>query len=170
MPKAQFNAFKRFTFGEQIGLDECTFEWPSLADLKKLNLKKLPVLKEIRLRQTYTSCIGSVQLAFDTGLCSPLFEGIDKSEPLDLVRVQDPNSCIRELSMRVHGSGKDSYLHQLVIMHQSAKYTTSFQFHDSGEMDTFQIPQNHVIIGIYGKIANRRMTTLGFSLINASVF
>lgn len=60
MPQAQFNAFKRYTFGEQIPLESCTFEWPSLANLKKLNLKKLPMLKEIRLRQTYTSCIGSI--------------------------------------------------------------------------------------------------------------
>lgn len=50
MPQAQYKAMKRFTFGEQIGLDECTFEWPTLDDLKKLNLKQLPVLKEIRLR------------------------------------------------------------------------------------------------------------------------
>ena len=60
MPQAQFNAFKRFTFGEQVPLEECTFEWPKVDDLKRLNLKKLPVLREIRFRQTYTSCIGSV--------------------------------------------------------------------------------------------------------------
>ena len=73
LPQAQFNALKRFTFGEQIGLEECTFEWPSIDDLKRLNLKKLPVLKEIRFRQTYTQCIGAVQLAFEDSLCSPLF-------------------------------------------------------------------------------------------------
>ena len=50
MPQAQFNALKRYTFGEQISMEECTFEWPTLNDLKKLNLKKLPVLSEIRLR------------------------------------------------------------------------------------------------------------------------
>lgn len=111
-----------------------------------------------------------MQVAFEGGLESPLFEGIDRAEPLDLVRIQDPESCIMELSMRVHGSGKNSYLHQLLIKHESAKYTSSVQFHDSGEIITYQIPQNHVIIGIYGKIANRRMTSLGFSLINASVF
>jgi len=50
MPQAQFNALKRFTFGEQISMDQCTFEWPTIEDLKFLNLKKMPVLREIRFR------------------------------------------------------------------------------------------------------------------------
>ena len=151
-------------------MDECTFEWPTLADLKKLNLKKLPTLTEIRLRQTYTSCIGSVQLVFEGGLESPLFEGLDKCEPLELVRIRDPGSPIRELTMRVHGTGKDSYLHQLLLLHDSAHMSISYQFHEAGELIKYTLPQNHVILGVYGRLANRRMTTLGFSLINASVF
>lgn len=107
---------------------------------------------------------------FEGGLESPLFEGIDKSEPLELLRIRDPNSCIKELTMRVHGSGSDSYLHQLLLTHQSAHMSMSASFHESGELETFNIPQNHVIIGCFGRIANRRMVTLGFSLINASVF
>ena len=79
--------------------------------MHRLNLKKLPVLKEIRLRETYSSSIGSIQLVFENGLESPLFEGIDKCEPLERMRIQDRTSCIKELTMRVLGSGRDSYLH-----------------------------------------------------------
>ena len=60
-------------FRDQLSAHEVNFRWPKLEDLQAL---KLPLkLKEIRAKGLVNSAMTAIQLVFEGGVESPLFDG-----------------------------------------------------------------------------------------------
>ena len=62
-------------FGNPLAAADINFRWPTKEDLTRLNINEPLILKEVRTKGVQGDDLTAIQLVFQNGIESPLFDG-----------------------------------------------------------------------------------------------
>ena len=79
--------------GEQHKENQVNFRWPKLEDLQALNLTEPLVLAEIRVKGVVDYDLTAIQLVFQNGIESPLFDS-NNANATELQTYKAPNNQV----------------------------------------------------------------------------
>ena len=125
-----------------------TFRWPTAEDLKQLKIAEPLKLQAIITKSASNGLcpLTAIQLVFQNGIKSPLFDAYPSAHEPITIRV--PDSPIVTISSKAN----EWYSGSINFVHKDGKTTVAFDTkYDAKCADvTREIPENHSIVGVYG--------------------
>ena len=134
-------------FLDQPSDDKVNFRWPTLEDLRALPPSTTLKLKEIRAKRVKGSAMTAIQLVFEGGIESPLFDS-KQANATEIKSYPVPDKRIE----KVTGKQCDSALRKLTLKFDDNSTLTVFSESDHVTDDDREIPPGHAIVGIYGQL------------------
>ena len=137
-------------FGKQA-LDsanaEVTFRWPTSEDLKQLELNEPLKLQAIRTKGALDNPLSAIQLVFQNGIESPIFDSQKKGAD-DFTTVALPDgSPIVSITSKASNIGCSD----IVFVQKNGQETVIFDKNwHYGSEEIREIPETHAIVGVYG--------------------
>ena len=151
-----------FAGGDKPAASDETFRWPTLEDLKALKLSEPLKLTEIRVKGTVGGSLSAIQLVFQNGTESPLFDGkYNNATKIQTYKLSDQPITI--VSGKAHGDG--TFPKKFSLTFKDGSELSIFPQGSSGAKGkdpVIKIPPNQTIVGIYGSISRYHICQLGF--------
>ena len=147
-------------FGDPLTEHEANFRWPTRDKLKKLNLNGPLKLEEIRTKGVNGNFMTAIQLVFEGGIESPMFDTNHPNASNEISTVQIPDAPISRVSARIFNTRAQANIR----FEQGEGSTTVFnKNYKIGRDETREIPANHHIVGVYGRAVQEEfLLYLGF--------
>jgi len=157
-------------FGNIPSSDVDSFRWPSKEILENLKLKKPLRLTKVMTRKGDSS-LGGIKLCFEGDIESPLFDITTETKPMDSHEIK--NQVIKQISARVNPCSSGTYINNIKFKYADGTEQNVFkETSTNGTVHTRDIPDNHVIVGMYAhKKSNdqyKRIHSVGFILMEIS--
>lgn len=155
-------------FGETNNQDDKIFRWPTADDIRNMNLSEPPKLKEILVKGTNSHGLSYMQLKFENGIESPIFDANrDDAGAIKSYKIKS-SSRISQMSARVNLRNN---LNQLHLSYADGVKDDIIIFHSNGDDKTKAVPAGHIVVGMYGKSTSpngSRICALGWILMDIS--
>ena len=81
------------------------------------------------------------------------------------VAVLDLDKQVSRIKVRVNKEGNDAYINEICFMYTDGSKTKSPTYSDEGEIVEQIVQPGKRVVGIYGRVHDYRVTSLGFILL-----
>jgi len=140
------------------------FEWPTAADLVRLDCDlETFKLSEINY-QSYSCGFASLQFEFGNGIKSNVFTAIGESDGLKLEQKSEVVKGIPcSIDVRVRGNPTDLF-EAFTLLEKSGKTVAKCTGHTCGENERFELRPGEQIVGLYGNkvVGDGLLKAVGF--------
>ena len=152
-------------FGKKVDPSRLTFNWPKTMGLLKGDLNELKLARLFTVKSRYEEpdiCDMMVQLS--DGRQSPLLSQENSRALKDVVEL-DQSKTVTSVKVRVNKEEDEVYINEIVFTYSDNTTDQTPQYSDQGQLLEQKIADGKRIVGIYGKLDQERVVSLGFVLL-----
>ena len=147
-------------FGAKLTPNSLNFEWPTRDVVERLSLDSPPKLSAIRTKRHQNGKLTAISMVFDGGLNSPWFDANHASASDQISTIQLGGRSISKVT--IHTNNDSTY--KLKFEHEGGIQSIYDKGSNNSSSRVQEIPQDHFIVGIYGRIAGKELNCLSFIL------